>query len=166
MQNYIQQIEERGYCVVAQAYTEEQVQQSLKLTRLLYEKGSTLVSERVPYLNQNHPLVYNLQAKDWYFIDLLFSSVTLSDLLRHFLNDPWNKAIPADKPNYILRSYTARSSNDAMPLHIDSFIPYPGPHVIILQCAMVLEDQSSHNGCTVVVPGSHLSGHYASQEAY
>jgi ectoine hydroxylase-related dioxygenase (phytanoyl-CoA dioxygenase family) len=166
MQQFIRQIEQRGYCVIPQAYSEEQVEHALTLTRSWHEKCATVVSERVPYLNQNHPLVYNLQAKDWYFIELLFASEMLSGILRHFLNDPWNKAIPADKPNYILRSYTARSSNEAMPLHIDSFIPYPGPHVISIQCAMVLETQSTHNGCTVVVPGSHLSGKYATQDSY
>jgi len=166
MQEFIRQIEQRGYCVIPQAYSEEQVQRALTLTRSWREKCASVVSERVPYLNQNHPLVYNLQAKDWYFIELLFASQMLNDILRHFLNDPWNKAIPPDKPNYILRSYTARSSNEAMPLHIDSFIPYPGPHVISIQCATVLEAQSTHNGCTVVVPGSHLSGQYATQESY
>lgn len=166
MHQYIQQIEERGYCVIPEVYSQEQVAQAVRLTRFWYDKSATSLSERVPYLNQNHPLVYNLQTKDWYFIELLFASAALNDILRHFLNDPWNKAIPPDKPNYILRSYTARSSNEAMPLHIDSFIPYPGPHVISVQCATILEEQSTHNGCTVVVPGSHLSGHYATQDVH
>lgn len=53
-----------------------------------------------------------------------------------------------------------------MPLHIDSFIPYAGPHVFIMQCSIPLEDQTEDNGCTVLIPGSHLSGKYCSQDAF
>ncbi|MCG8442212.1 MAG: phytanoyl-CoA dioxygenase family protein, partial [Caulobacterales bacterium] len=66
---------------------------------------------------------------------------------------------------YLLRSYIARRSNKELPMHIDSFMPYLGDHVFIMQYSIILQDQSAENGCTVVVPGSHLSGTYTTQEA-
>ena len=35
-----------------------------------------------------------------------------------------------------------------------------------MQCAILLEDQTLENGCTVLVPGSHLSDEYVPQEAF
>ncbi len=166
MREYIEQLEKKGYCVILQAYTADQIKRALDLTRWWYENGSKSVSTNVPYLNRNHPIVYNLQNKDWYFLELLFACKPINEILRYFLNDPWFKQIPPDKPNYILRAYSARSSNYAMPLHIDSFVPSRDQYVISMQYAIVLEDQSTRNGCTVVVPGSHRSGEYATQEAY
>ena len=84
----------------------------------------------------------------------------------HFLNDPWYRAIPADRPNYILQNLMGRSSDKQLPLHIDSFIPYLGDFTTMIQAGVILEDQSEENGCTVVIPGSHLSGKYADQSAF
>ena len=83
-----------------------------------------------------------------------------------FLNDRWFKQIPQDQPNYTLRSFIARSSNNLLPMHIDSFLPYEGPHVFIMQYSIILQDQNTENGCTVVVPRSHLVGEYATQESF
>ncbi len=104
MPDYVKQIEEKGYCLVPQAYTGDQVERALALTRSWYERTVDSVSTNVPYLNRNHPVVYNLQSKDWHFVDLLFSCHVVHDVLKHFLNDPWFKAIPPEKPNYILRA--------------------------------------------------------------
>ncbi len=69
-------------------------------------------------------------------------------------------------PNYILRSMLGRSSGpEHMPLHIDSFIPAAGSYCWSAQAAIVLEDQTEENGCTVAVPGSHRFDRYADQEA-
>ena len=166
MVDYIKQIEEKGYCRIPQVLSPEQVQQAMDLTRDWHQKSANSQSENVPFLNRNHPIVYNLQSKDLFFVDLLFQFDVVSEILHHFLNDVWYKPIPQDKPNYILRAYSARSSNDRLPMHIDSFVPYGGPHVFIVQMAMILEDQTTENGCTVVVPGSHLAGEYATQESF
>lgn len=49
-------------------------------------------------------------------------------------------------------------------MHIDSFIPFLGEHLISMQVVIILEDQYRENGCTSVIPGSHLSGEYVSQD--
>ena len=116
-------------------------------------------------LNRLHQLVYNLQNKDPYFLDILFQDSAVEEILKHFLNDEWYREIPANEPNYILRSYLARSSRGAMPLHVDSFIPYIGNRSIVMQCAIVLQPMSVANGATLVLPRSHISGEYATQQA-
>ena len=131
-----------------------------------FEKTIALQSERMPRLNRDQPMVYNLQAKDMFFNRMVLDNEIIDGILGHFLNDKWFSALPPDSPNYILRSFLARSSNRQMPMHIDSFIPYTGAHTFIMQCSILLEDQTEENGCTVVVPGSHLSDQYAPQESF
>ena len=161
---YIKQIEEVGYALIPDTFDNTTVTKLLELCKSHFEQSKRKVSQDVPYLNLNHPTLYNLQNKDLFFLKSIFSSNELREILIHFLNDKWYKQIPADQPNYILRSFGARSSTDPMPLHIDSFIPYSGKEVIVMQCAIILEDQNLNNGCTVVVPGSHQAGEYAEQD--
>ena len=166
VKGYIERLETTGYCVIPQVFTHEQVSRVLELTKRKYDETRSSQSDRMPYLNRNQPMVYNLQSKDPFFLELLFYSRILEEILKHFLNDPWFKSVPEGVPNYILRSYLARSSGPQMPMHIDSFIPYTGPYVFIMQSAIILEDQDKSNGCTVMVPGSHLREEYTKQETF
>lgn len=159
-------IERDGYCYVPQMFSPEQVSTALERIRGWFDKTLSSQSERMPFLNKNQPMVYNLQSKDLFLLRMVLGCELIEKVLMHFLNDRWFTSIPADAPNYILRSFLARSSNQQMPLHIDSFVPYEGPHVFIMQCSIVLEDQTEDNGCTVLIPGSHLSGKYCAQEAF
>jgi ectoine hydroxylase-related dioxygenase (phytanoyl-CoA dioxygenase family) len=161
----IKTIETEGYALIPQVYEQERINKLLALCKEFYENSKDQVSKEVPYLNTNQPTIYNLQNKDIFFLESLFFPKEIETILIHLLNDKWYKQIPSDNPNYILRSYGARSSNKGLPLHIDSFIPYTGNHVIGMQMAIVLEDQRIDNGCTLVIPGSHQFGEYASQEA-
>lgn len=162
----ISAIERDGYCYVSQMFSQEQVSTALERIRRWFDKTLASQSERMPFLNKNQPMVYNLQSKDLFLLRMVLGCELIEKVLMHFLNDKWFTSIPADAPNYILRSFLARSSNHQMPLHIDSFVPYEGPHVFIMQCSIVLEDQTEDNGCTVLIPGSHLSGKYCEQEAF
>ena len=166
VENLIQQIETDGYCKIPQVYRPEQVQKALALAGEWKERAERSLSDNVPYLNRNQPMVYNLQNKDFYFLELLFEPPFLQKVLTHFLNDIWFKQIPQDEPNYILRSYLARSSSGTLPMHIDSFVPYMGNHCFVMQASIILEDQNETNGCTVVVPGSHTRGRYTTQESF
>jgi len=165
MQDVIEKLERDGYCRVPGVFGTDVVERLLGLVLLWHEKTRNTLSPNVPYLNREHPMVYNLQNKDYGFLEPLLGNLLIESLLTHFLNDNWYKQIPQGQPNYILRSYLARSSTYAMPIHIDSFIPYISPHVISMQVGIVLEDQNVDNGCTVIVPGSHLSGQYAGRDA-
>jgi hypothetical protein len=163
---YIRELTWNGYTIIPQAIAVRDVKWLLDDVKYIYERDKDKISKDTPYLNINQPNVYNLQNKEYSFINTLLDLKDLEEILKKFLNDKWYKQIPQDQPNYILRSYGARSSNDALPLHIDSFIPYVGDEVAAMQVAIILEDQTIENGCTVVVPGTHDSGRYAEKEYY
>lgn len=166
MKELINKIEKDGYCQIPQLYEQDQIKKAFDLLLNWHLKTKSELSENIPFLNQNHPLVYNLQNKDIYFLELIFNKPIINEILMHFLNDQWFKQIPSQYPNYILRSYLGRSSNDKLPMHIDSFIPYKGAHPLAMQVGIILEDQNQQNGCTVLIPGSHKSGEYANQEVF
>lgn len=163
---HIKEIREQGYTCIPQAFNKYQVDYLLMLVKKYYEETKDKQSKDVPYLNNQQPNVYNLQNKDINFINTLFNLNEVEQILIDCLNDKWYKQIPQDQPNYILRSFGARSSNTALPLHIDSFIPYKGEEVIAMQVAIMLEDSTMENGCTTCVPGTHQSGKYAEQNHF
>jgi len=164
MQQAIKDIDTLGYSRLTGVYSAGDVQRALELLNLWRDKTKDQLAP-TPFLDSGQTVVYHLQNKDIFFLRLLFASKEIEKILIHYLNDVWYKQIPAGQPNYILRAYGARSSNHALPLHIDSYVPYMGSHIFSLQYSIVLEDQDETNGCTIVVPGSHKSGEYADQSA-
>ena len=164
--DYISAIERDGYVYIPQVFDQDVVADALERVRYWFDRTVSEQSDRMPRLNLDQPMVYNLQAKDMLFNTMVLDNEIIESILKHFLNDRWFSSLPKDAPNYILRSYLARSSNYQMPMHIDSFVPYLGSHVFMMQCAILLEDQTLDNGCTVLVPGSHLSDKYVPQEAF
>ena len=165
LQEAVEALQRDGYQRLRGIYSRERMQEALDRVVEWDGRSKEATASNVPFLNVGQPLIYNLQNKDAFFLDLLFEPKLLQDILIHFLNDRWFKQIPQDEPNYTLRSLLARSSNQALPMHVDSFVPYLGSHVLMLQYSIILQDQCAENGCTVVVPRSHLSGEYTTQEA-
>lgn len=161
--DYIQQITELGYCKIENVYTEEETAKTLALVKEWEKKAPRIDDQYIPRLNKGNKDIYCLQNKDKYFLDIIFKSDEVEEILIHFLNDKFYKQIPENQPNYILRHVGARSSVEALPFHIDSFIPYIGEHVIAMQVAIFLEDSTVENGCTLVRHKSHQWGTYASQ---
>ncbi len=160
----IEELSTQGYSRIPRVYEPSRAAEALAKVRELYDVYKNKTSEDVPFLNVGQPTLYNLQNKDIFFLKFMFEAQILQEILVHFLNDKWFKQIEKGEPNYILRSFIARSSNREMPLHIDSFVPYEGDHVFIMQFSIILQDQSRENGCTIVVPKSHHAGEYATQD--
>jgi len=136
------------------------------LRQLLAEQIDRLHGSRYPGFSEARPddgAVFNLQAKDKRFIDVL-SNPILEGVLVETLNDPNYRQLPEGAPNYILGGYNARASGKALGLHIDSWIPLPGPRTFMVQVAFVLDERGEEDGCTLVVPGSHRSGEYSHRE--
>ncbi len=136
------------------------------LRQLLEEQIECLKGSRYPGFSEARPddgAVFNLQAKDKRFIDVLGNPI-LEHVLVATLNDPNYRQIPAGTPNYILGGYNARASGKALGLHIDSWIPLPGPRTFMVQVAFVLDTRGEEDGCTLVVPGSHCLGEYSDRQ--
>ena len=156
-----QQIKTLGYTVLPGVVSGERRRLLLDRVEACYDETRDRLPADQPRLVGSDPFVWNLQNKDPCFVETLFAYPQIEALLVRFLNDEWFARIPADQPNYILRSYLARNSRHPLPLHIDSLFPYGGERVIVMQVKFALEDETADNGCTLVVPGSHLSGDYA-----
>lgn len=157
----VEEIQELGFTVLKDFIKKPQIDLTLAKIIELEKISPKLEDQYIPRLNKSSPNIYNLEAKDKHFIDLFTLDSKLEQILMYFLNDSFYAQIPHFLPNYKIRSLGARSSGDALPLHIDSFFPYTGPNVIALQCILFLEDSRIDNGCTIAVPKSHLSGKYA-----
>lgn len=157
-------LEQNGYCRIASVFTPAVVAEALARVRALAADHAAVEPRDIPRLDQGQQTVYNLQNKDVALLKLLLDCDVVRAVLVRFLNDEWHRAIPLDQPNYILRSFSARNNRVAAPLHIDSFIPYQGHYPLSMQVAVILEPQAPESGCTVVVPGSHQSGEYVTQD--
>lgn len=156
----IEEIEINGYTVL-KGFIKD-VKRPLDKILELEKTSPKVLDEYTPRLNKGAPNIYNLAAKDKYFLDLFTKSERLETILIYFLNDPYYKQIPQHLPNYILRSLGARSSGpNELPLHIDSFKPSLGPYVTSMQCILLLEPSTVETGCTIAIKGSHLLGKYA-----
>jgi hypothetical protein len=165
--HYVSELRERGWTRVEGALEPSLRATFLSRIRALHEtRAEAPPGLRVPYLNQGHDMVYNVQNKDLPILKTFLSHPILRECLVALLNDEWYRTLPTGSPNYILRSLLGRSGGPtALPLHIDSFIPASGSFSWSVQGAFVLEEQSVANGCTVAVPGSHRFDRYADQDS-
>lgn len=155
----VNEIETNGYAIVRN-YLQPETLESLKaLVEKSYhdQSGKTLVG--VPDRDGSDKIVYNLQSIDKLFSDIL-TTQPVEMIAKNFLNDQFYRFLDQDKPNYVLTYYNARSSGEALDLHIDSGVPFIGDYPIMMQFVFLLEDSNASNGCTVVVPKSHQSGTY------
>lgn len=162
----LERLDREGYAHIEAVVPQDAVRSLLAGIKGLAESRAPTDQAGTPYLNRGHGVVYNLQREDVAYARVITGDDKLMAVLRALLNDVWYRQIPQDKSNFLLRSMLGRSSGGGvLPLHIDSFIPSSGRTVFACQISVVLEDQNEANGCTLVVPGSHRSDTYASQEA-
>lgn len=165
-QAHLEALAHDGYSVIRDGIAAEHVDTLLARMRALNAGRARSGDADQPFLNRGHDTLYNLQREDLAFCRAFTGNPLLMRILGGLLNDAWYRQIPQDRPNFILRALAGRSSGaTAMPLHIDSFVPSSGKLCIACQVAIVLEDQTPQRGCTVLVPGSHLSDGYADQAA-
>ncbi len=160
--NHLKNLNVYGFSVIKNYMDRDLVNFLLKIVNENYNKIENQFDGR-PNRDKNDKMVYHIQNKDKKFIDLISSDV-ISKIAMQKLNDRYFRWLPETDPNYILHYYNARSGGSHLDLHIDTFIPFLGEHTIAMQFVFVLNDMDQDNGCTVVVPGSHLSGKYTDRE--
>ncbi|HEY9870825.1 MAG TPA: phytanoyl-CoA dioxygenase family protein [Candidatus Obscuribacterales bacterium] len=158
MDQRLRELRAYGYTRLESLLTDAEVGKCLELLEALYEPHHPHFADRAN-LDNRDKFVWNLQFKNKFFLDLLVHP-GLTQILKELLNDPFYKYLPPDAPNYILNYYNARSSGEALGMHMDTFLPATGDRTWTAQAAFFLEDSDIENGCTVVVPGSHRSGQF------
>tara|TARA_R110002072_G_scaffold53573_2_gene141311 strand:- start:70 stop:894 length:825 start_codon:yes stop_codon:yes gene_type:complete len=101
--------------------------------------------------------LFNLQNKDYKFYDLLRHEY-IEELLKYKLNDRLYRNQVDDDPNYILQMFTARGSGKTLlDMHSDMRTKTCNYNSTLgVTVLWYLGDTNVHNGCTYLVPGSHL----------
>nr|WP_315473110.1 phytanoyl-CoA dioxygenase family protein [uncultured Undibacterium sp.] len=164
LNDYVNAVREKGYVLIKSAILKEIVDDLLDFANSFeysdHEKDILTANQQ--RLNGYGATIYNIPSKRPEVLRHFIRGLC-GDILRALLNDKYYRSIPESLPNYILRSVLLRSSIGAMPYHIDSFIPYPGDHTSVVQTVLFLEESKRDNGCTLLIPRSHLSGEYAPQ---
>jgi hypothetical protein len=160
--DHINDIKYSGYTIVKNFLSKDTVDVLLALV----EKHSTS-NEKLVNVSSNQALddyAYHLQYKDEKFIHL-FGQSNILQILQIFLNDPYYRKIPDDKPNFILGYYNARSSVAPLDLHIDSYVPFFSSFTNSMQISFSLSGQTKDNGATFVIPGSHTLNSFPDRSA-
>lgn len=102
--------------------------------------------------------VLNLQSKHPIFIELLKKEI-FNKINKNLLNDKYYKSLKSNQPNYILSQYAARSAGEKkLVWHIDDKVPNKSNNPNYIQWAIPLIDLDETNGCTQLIPKSHLTG--------
>jgi ectoine hydroxylase-related dioxygenase (phytanoyl-CoA dioxygenase family) len=159
-EQHLKNLDVYGYSIVSNLLNRELVSDLKDTVDRLWDGIAVEQYSGRPNRDIRDKVIYNLQNKNKKFIDLLTQPFTKRICMAK-LNDDYYRAIPSDKPNYILGYYNARTSGEKLDLHIDSYVPNPGNWCTSMQVTFLLDDMDESNGCTVVVPGSHRSGEFS-----
>ncbi|EQC43382.1 phytanoyl-CoA dioxygenase family protein [Bacteriovorax sp. Seq25_V] len=163
---YLQNLKELdvyGFTVVSGLLSSEEIKEYKSLVEEEYNKVAGVDYPDTPKRDSKDKILYNLQAKNKKFIDILWGDWT-KRFYRDKLNDPFYRLRPASEINSNLMYFNARSSGQKLDLHIDSHFPYIGDQSIVMQYVFFLDDSTVANGCTIVVPGSHQSGKFTDRD--
>lgn len=161
---HVDHIRQQGYTVIKQAADPAVVGSFLEFANTFQytEEERAHLLRNQQRLNSFGRTIYNVALKRQDALRIFIRGVQ-GEVLKELLNEKFYAAIPQDQPNYILRAMHLRSSLEAMPYHIDSFIPYTGNYTSVVQAILFLNDSKVDNGCTLIVPKSHQTGEYAPQ---
>ena len=160
----IREIQVYGFCHAKQIIKTSAKKKLLSMVKKYHKEGAmdTEMFSGLPKRDRKDLRVYNLPNKNKIFVDLITNN-QIEKILKPLINDKYYRFLPDKVPNYILNSFSARSSGYALDLHIDSMIPFQGNFPISILLLFVLEDMNEENGATVIVPGSHQSGRYTNR---
>lgn len=151
-------LSELGYTIIKQLHTIDKINQ-IKSLLIKYHDPAKIWSG-VPARDSDDKRIYNLAQKDYQFIQFI-TNQNLLEILKPGLQDPYYRLIDDSYCNFILNSFSARSSGQFLDLHIDSVIPFKGDHPLGYVAINAIEKTTEKNGATFLIPKSHQSGSYS-----
>ena len=81
---YTNAIERNGYVHIPQIFSQEVISESLEKVRYWHNKMQSGLSDRMPRLNKDQAMVYNLQNKDVFFVRALLENEVIEVSLNNF----------------------------------------------------------------------------------
>jgi hypothetical protein len=95
--NEIKEIEKNGYCVIKKILPKKTVSKLLKKVNFHYNIKKNIKYNGIPSRDNKDKILYNLQNKDFKFINILTNKKILK-IAKYFLNDETYKFLPSKKP--------------------------------------------------------------------
>lgn len=163
IEKHIKQIKSSGFTVLKSNFSTNYIEKINKALDQIKREEVNAVYPGFTKKRPNDKQLFNLQNKNSFFIKVLCNS-TITDIVGHFLDDPYYTAIEKPNHNFILGEYIARCSGERLPLHIDSWMPNSGDYPWMMQVAILLNDRNISDGCTTIVPGTHNSNRFADRD--
>ena len=160
----IEKVEKYGYVKIENFISANKISYYKNLINKNYLKIDAKKYLGIPERDKDDKILYNLQNKNFEFIKLITNKYIVN-FAKYFLNDPYYRFIDKRFPNFNLLYFNARSSGKKLDLHIDCHLPFKGKRPNMMQFVILLEDSNKYNGCTIVVPKSHLSGKFTNRNS-
>ena len=160
---HINEIKKKGFVRIKKFLSTRETLKYKKLVFSNYNKLKIKSYKGTPKRDSDDKILYNLQNKNLEFIKLITRKKIL-DIAKYFLNDPYYRFLKEKEPNFNLKYFNARSSGKELELHIDCHLPFKGSKTNMMQFLILLENSDIANGCTKVVPRSHLSGNFSNRK--
>ena len=109
-------------------------------------------------------LIINPHASSKLFLDLISNKI-ITEINKKLLNDPFYRLIEDELPNYCLNFSICRSSGeDSLGWHRDDRNPPSSSRdICYTQFGLALEDSSIENGCTRIIPNTHIIPTYVNK---
>jgi ectoine hydroxylase-related dioxygenase (phytanoyl-CoA dioxygenase family) len=153
---HIQDLEDHGYCLIEGALTPSEVSQLRERTM---ELAVQEVEDGTDYIYDNNDAnqrVFTLLNKGECFVRIAQHPLAM-DFAEHLLG-----------PAFLLSNIDvniAGPGGSRMVIHNDQlFVPPPWPMPVVMNIAWMLDDFTEENGATRVVPGSHTSTEWPSED--
>jgi ectoine hydroxylase-related dioxygenase (phytanoyl-CoA dioxygenase family) len=155
---YKKKIKQQGFVVVKKAFSVKSIN-SLKID-LASMRNATMKST-VSEKKIDSKLIVNPHSSSFNFCKIIFSNIVERFCLE-FLNDKFYRTIKKNLPNYCLNHSIVRSSGrDVLNFHRDDRNPPSrSKEICYLQFGLALEKVTKENGCTTIIPKSHLIESY------
>ena len=160
----VRQLNETGYCIIHGVYSDSEI---LLARERALEHAKDEITREVAYQygSGGHlQRVYGLALKDEIFLNLLINQISIGIADQFFERDTIHET-------YLLSSYQANilsAGAESQQWHVDTALPSPLPQwPVRLNYNILLDDFTSMNGSTKLVPGSHhLNTNIAEREVF
>tara|TARA_B100001250_G_C19750508_1_gene767504 strand:+ start:617 stop:1423 length:807 start_codon:yes stop_codon:yes gene_type:complete len=163
MDKHIKNIENNGYSLLENVF-DESICNKVKSLSLKYIDNNnfsydTRASSSSLARKDKEKILNNLQNKDYFYFNFI-SNKNICEIIGYFLK---NGSYLNSEPFHLINSQVRCLEPNApqQQLHMDSNLPGKDSYPLVMIVIIMIDDFTSKNGATRVVPSSHLRDDYA-----